>query len=86
MRMLELRVVILALLGVSIPRQSTWIWARLACSTHIAYEDNYKVMINEDSYVDIISKIIFEKMDLKIEPHPQLYSATWIDKTAQTVI
>ena len=45
--------------------------------TYVVHEGkNYKVMIDGDSYVNIVTKTTIEKMTLKVEPHPQLYNVT----------
>jgi len=54
---------------------------------YITHEgDNYKLMIDGDSCVNIITKTAFEKMGLKAEPHPHPYNVNWIDETAQSII
>jgi len=42
-------------------------------------------MIDGDSYVNIIAKSAVERMNLKAEPHPQLYNVLGLTKTAQLV-
>lgn len=42
-------------------------------------------MIEVGNYVNILSKIASEKIDLKIEPHPKPYNVTYIDKTTQSI-
>jgi len=39
---------------------------------------SYTLMIDGESYVNIISKTVVEKMGLKAEPHPQPYNVTWV--------
>lgn len=42
-------------------------------------------MIDIDSCVNIISKSAAEKMNLKIEPHLQVYNTTWVDKSFHSI-
>jgi len=53
---------------------------------YIAHEgENYKLMIDEGSCVNIIAKTALEKMSLKVGPHPHSYNTNWVNKTAQSV-
>jgi len=42
--------------------------------TYNTHEENYKLMIDGGSCVNIITKTALEKMGLKAEPYPQPYS------------
>ena len=54
--------------------------------TDIAHEEkHYKLMIDGDSYANIITKTAFEKMGLKAEPHPHPHNVNWVDKTAKSI-
>jgi len=54
--------------------------------TYIAHErKNYKLMIDEGSYANIIVKTGFEKTGLKVEPHLHPYNMYWIDETVQFI-
>ena len=55
--------------------------------TYIKHNNkNYKVMIDGDSCVNIITKTAVERINLKIEPHSPPYNIAWVDKTDQSVI
>lgn len=55
--------------------------------TYVTYEGkNFKVMIDGDSCVNIISKSTVEKMGLNVELHPQPYNVTWVDKNFHSII
>jgi len=76
------------LLGVSTLHLGMRIGVGLACSTYtsnMSEGKSYKLIINGESCVNIISKTVVEKMGLKAEPHPQSYNVTWANKTAQSV-
>jgi len=58
----------------------------LVCSTSMLHmRENYKLMIDRGSCVNIIAKTALEKMGLKAEPYPHLYNVNWVDKTAQSI-
>jgi len=73
-------------LGVYLPAPSDEDWCRSnVFHTYIKQNDkHYKVKIDGGRCVNIIAKSIVERMNLKVEPHPQSY-ITWVDKTAQFV-
>jgi len=54
--------------------------------TYITHEGkNYKLMINGNSYANIIVKTTLEKMGLKVEPNPHPYNVNWVDQTAESI-
>ena len=57
-------------------------WRKSSVSqTYFTHEcKNYKVMIDGDSCVNIISTIAIEKIGFKAKSHPQPYNVTWVDK------
>lgn len=50
--------------------------------TYIQYGDKvYKLIINDDSFMNVVSKYAISRLKLKHQPLPYLYRVVWIDRT-----
>jgi len=51
--------------------------------TYVVHEGkNYKMLLDGGNCVNITTKTAIDNMGLKVEPHPQPYNVTWVDKNS----